>query len=107
MNTTLTAERAERHQPIEGDYLQPDGSHEALGENIIKDDGWKDSMFPGCQFRFPRIGGKYMIAINLTPTGKPRWLGRSFGKKWSSRVKIEWVGDCEPSTFSLGTLYHD
>jgi hypothetical protein len=73
-------------------------------ETLEKSDGWQDSGFPGCEFRvlLPRHND-IKLAVNVKVTGKPRWNG----VRWESRCRIEFVGDCEPSTFSGGLLYHD
>jgi len=90
-----------RYQPKQSDYLQPDGWPEGSGEQIKDDDGYKDSSFPGCQFRLPTRD--YSLAVNLKVTGRDHItpLGNL-----RCRVKIEFVGDGEPSTFSGGWLYH-
>ena len=88
-----------------GDYLEPDGWPPCSGENIRKADGFSDSSFPGCQFRLPSVGGE--LAINLTRTGKDHYIRNAYGRnQYRNRVKIEWVGDGEPSTFSHGWIYH-
>ncbi|MCP4262797.1 MAG: hypothetical protein GY774_35610 [Planctomycetes bacterium] len=69
---------------------------------LIEDDGFKDSSFPGCQFRVHEDDKNLKIAVNIKTTGKPKWNGQ----RYQSRCKIEFVGDGEPSTFSGGTLYH-
>ena len=66
------------------------------------DDGFKDSSFPGCQFRVNLEDKEILLAVNIKTTGKPRWNGA----RYQSRCKIEFVGDGEPSTFSGGVLYH-
>ena len=103
MNTTRA--------PQEGDYIKPDGWK--AGEIITADDGYKDSSFPGCQFRIPAGGYRkeinsqgiehytkpfYMLAINVTVTG------RKPDRNGHYRVKIEFVGDGEPSTFTGGII---
>ena len=88
----------EKHyiEPMVGDYVQPDG---CIGSNLSEDDGFKDSGFPGCQFRFPSIGGD--LAVNIKVTGNPVWDTY----KWKSRCRIEFVGDCEPSSFRGGYIW--
>ena len=62
----------------------------------------------GCDFRYPNpvLGWekKHAIACNVHVTG--RKIRRRNGSQWV-RVRIEWVGDCEPSTFSGGWLLVD
>ena len=65
------------------------------------DSGFRDSSYPGCQFRYTDRY-KNHIGVNIKVTGKPRWNGHSY----MSRCKIEVVGDGEPSTFFGGILYH-
>ena len=66
------------------------------------DDGFKDSGFPGCQFRVNLDDKDIMLAVNIKTTGMPKWNGA----RYQSRCKIEVVGDCEPSKFFGGILYH-
>jgi len=57
--------------------------------------------FAGCQFSFKCPLGR-PIACNVEITG--RTLQRRQGAD-AIRVRIEWVGDCEPSTFTRGWLF--
>jgi len=66
-------------------------------------DGW-----PGCDFRYPNPIPEWResraIACNVTVTGrKVHWRG---GCRWV-RCRVEWVGDCEPSTYGGGWLAVD
>ena len=81
----------------EGSVIQlPSGRMEQLKlDHSEPCPGW-----PGAQFRLPCPIGR-MIAVNVTITG--RTIQRRGGADWV-RVKLEWVGDCEPSTFSKGWL---
>ena len=73
-------------------------------ETLEEDDGFKDSSFPGCQFRVPiPVDETIKLAVNIKVTGGPRWNGVTY----QSRCKIECVGDGEPSTFFGGVLYTD
>ena len=95
----------EKHTPKAGDYLQPDEWKNG-GNNITLADDFKDSSFPGCQFRIvPPNHLDYDLAINIKVTGKPHYT--HLNNWYESRCKIEFVGDGEPSTFSGGVLYHD
>lgn len=73
--------------------------------------GYKDSSFPGCQFRYtPDDAPGYQIAINIRVTGSAHILFNGAkdtdGKRrYKARVRIEFVGDGEPSTFAAGILY--
>lgn len=70
--------------------------------------GW-----PGCDFRWPNPvpawREKHAIACNVHVSGrKARWgADLGLGHGWWVRVKIEWVGDCEASTFCGGYLRID
>lgn len=83
--------------PKAGDYVKPDGW--TIGGNLEPGDepgsrgeGWS------CQFRLP--GRHYSLAVNIALTGFLKWEHcQDF-----HRVKIEFVGDGEPSTFSRGWL---
>ncbi len=78
-----------------GDFLTLDGGCPG-GTLLGKDDGFKDSGFPGCEFRTDKD-----LAVNLVVTGRiVRW--NSKGGFFGVRVKVEFVGDCEPSTFVGG-----
>jgi hypothetical protein len=92
--------------PKVGSYLIPDGPRHhayAIGELLLPGEDYVDSGFAGCQFRYPNpvFGASRAIAINLEITG--RTIQYRDGGRYV-RVKIEWVGDCEPSTFTRGWL---
>ena len=89
--------REERMTVNVGDFVQPDGW--SLGELLTEDDGFKDSSFPGCQFRLHSAGGE--LAVNVRVTGKERW---DKGHNWF-RCEVEFVGDGEPSTKTRGWLH--
>ena len=86
--------------PRVGDALRLDNGKVEL---LLEGDGYVDSGFPGCQFRFPNpVRGwetKHALAVNLKVTG--RTVKYAWGARWV-RVQVEWVGDCEPSTFCGG-----
>ena len=84
-----------------GLYVEPDGWQ--LGERLRESDHYSDSSFPGCQYRLP-AGNDYHLAVNISFSGrKSHWC--SISDNYRTRVKIEFVGDCEPSTFSHGWIY--
>ncbi len=87
--------------PEEGMYLLADGWR--FGELLQTDNGYKDASYPGCQWRVPMGNGMYLVGINLTVTGKQHWVSST--GQYRSRVKIEYVGDCEESVFDKGWLY--
>ena len=71
----------------------------SCGVAISEDDGFSDSGFPGCQFRIQNTVGS--TAVNIEVTG--RTIQRHEGSN-AVRIRIEFVGDCEPSTFSGGWI---
>ena len=99
-------------QPAIGDYCVPDG-WKGFGEKLLASDLWADTSFPGCQFRLPSGNPfhDYQLAVNITRTGKDHYIPASqrLGSfpTYRCRVKIEFVGDGEPSTFSGGWLYNN
>lgn len=94
----MAAERARAMTPKIGDYLMPDGWN-GDGENLQAGDAYVDSGYPGCQFRLMlRHDQRLSCAVNLTVTG------RKTNRRGYWRVKIEFVGDCEPSTFAGGWI---
>jgi hypothetical protein len=100
-NTERTQDELRRAEV--GDYLVPDGWK--VGEKLEEDDGYSDSSFPGCQFRLPVSAPvKMSLAVNLKVTGRTLWFDRTSGRD-KIRVRIEFVGDGEESTFHGGWLY--
>jgi len=93
---------ATRYTPRVGDVIEADGWR--IGQTLDAGDDFVDSGFPGCQFRVWMGGGVFHVAVNVEVTGKPHYRG--YGR-CRSRCRIEFVGDCEPSTFTRGWLYHD
>ena len=88
-----------------GSYVILDASRNNIGEHLLEGDDYVDEGFHGCEFRWPNPVREWRtsraIAVNVQVTGRTiqyRWGGRFV------RVKIEWVGDCEPSTFSGGWM---
>ena len=84
-------------EPRVGDYVVVDGHK--MGELLREDDGFKDSGFPGCSFRLPDCRGLYELAVNVKVTGKVA------DRNGHYRCKVEFVGDCEESTFVGGTIF--
>jgi hypothetical protein len=82
-----------------GDVLEQDGK---ISERLLPGDDFSDSSYPGCQFRLPVFGGPIKsVAVNIKVTGRT-WQWR--GDRCYVRVRIEFVGDGEPSTFGSGWL---
>jgi hypothetical protein len=72
-----------------------------IGENLMPGSDFSDSSFPGCDFYFPVGGPIKQVACNIHVTGKTlQWKHGVLCVK----VKIEWVGDGEPSTFCPGWM---
>lgn len=89
----------EKYIPKDGDSIQ--GDEWKQFQTIYKDSGFKDNSYKGCQFRYNTFD--YKIGINIFVTGKPHFLSDRMLK---SRIKIEVVGDGEPSTFFSGWIFH-
>lgn len=83
-----------------GDVVEKDGG---LAERLRPGDDFADSGYPGCQFRLPvnASGPIKSVAVNIKVTGRT-WKWR--GDRCWVRVRIEYVGDCNPSTFASGWL---
>jgi hypothetical protein len=89
--------------PKIGDVVRIDGRSSAAWERLLPGDDFSDSGYPGCDFRLPvRAGGPIeSVAVNVHITGRTiQWHS---GAQWV-RIRIEFVGDCEPSTYSSGWL---
>ena len=88
-------------------YIEPDRWN--TGEKLKESDGYSDSSFPGCQYRIPAgfdgVEHRYQLAVNISISGRKSHQ-LDYGR-YKTRVKIEWVGDGEPSTFSRGWVYTD
>ena len=81
--------------PEIGDYISYDGSN--VGTLLRKGESFTDSGFAGSQFRSNRG-----TALNVTITGR-KWVIKN--GQFAVRVKVESVGDCEPSEFWGGYLF--
>ncbi len=77
-----------------GDYVEYDGK---AGTILQEGETFTDSGFAGSQFR-----SNSGTAINVMITGK-KWIIKN--GRFAIRVKIEAVGDCEPSSFWGGYLF--
>ena len=83
-----------------------------IGEGLLEGDRadvlHNCSEWSGCDFRWPNPVPAWRtsraIAVNVSIVG--RTLQRRAGCYWV-RVRLEWVGDCEPSTFSRGWMLAD
>ena len=91
----------EKHKPEIGEMIKADLW--PFPEKLLEDDGFKDDGFPGCQFRYKNFCSGWLIAVNVKVTGKPHYNGLD---RYKSRCKIEFVGDCQPSTFTGGWIFH-
>jgi hypothetical protein len=85
-------------------YVQLDGGR--LGDKLLVGDDFVDEGFAGCDFRYPNPVREWResraIACNVHVTGRTFQFKSGYRVV---RVKVEWVGDCEPSTFTSGWLY--
>ena len=77
-----------------GDYVAYDGK---AGTILNEGETFTDSGFAGSQFR-----SNSGIAINVVVTGK-KWVLKN--GRFAVRVRVESVGDCEPSEFWGGYLF--
>jgi len=87
-------------------FLVPDGWQ--IGNTLRPSDGYSDISFPGCQYRLPTsndYGNRYMLAVNVSISGRKSHMVDF--NRYKTRVKIEFVGDGEPSTFHRGFVYSD
>ena len=91
------------YTPQPGDYVKPDGWKigEILAEETL---AFKDASFPGCQFRLKASCGT-RLAVNIKVTGQDYWV-EPWGSRQRCRCQVEFVGDGEPSTTTVGWLYH-
>ena len=94
----------ERHIPRVGEWVEPDNWN--FGASLNPGDPYVDSGFPGCQFRVELSRTNIDLAVNLKVTGNPHFTYYNKEAHYRSRVRIEFVGDCEPSEFTGGWLYH-
>lgn len=80
--------------PEVGDVVTLDGR--SVSDALMEGDDFFDSGYPGCDFRLPAPAPVHSVAVNVRITGRSwQW------KDGASRVRcqVEFVGDCEPSTF--------
>jgi hypothetical protein len=86
-----------------GSYVVLDGKN--FGVKLLTGEDYVDSGFSGCQFRWPNPIREWeksrAFACNVKVTG--RTFQYRNGGRWV-RVEVEWVGDCEPSTFAKGYM---
>jgi hypothetical protein len=87
-----------------GSYVQLDNDRH--GEKLLPGDDNVCEGWGGCDFRYPNPIQAWResraIACNVHVTGRT-YQYRSGSR--CVRVKVEWVGDCEPSTYTSGWLY--
>lgn len=91
--------------PRPGMYVAPDGWRGASGELIRSD--WSEAQFriiSGTPATSPTDSGMIEPAINLTLTGRSVQFA-PHNRAPRVRVRIEWIGDGEPSEYSHGWLY--
>ena len=87
--------------------LETENGKVKIGEKLLPGDDFTCSGWEGCDFRYPNpIAGweeSRAIACNVHITGRIGQTRGAWDSEWV-RVKIEWVQDCEPNTFSSGWL---
>lgn len=81
-----------------GDFLMPDGWR-GLG-GLLEEGDSQTTSYIGSAFRVKGTQGSYPVNVEIT--GRKVWF-RKFSKP-AVRVRIEWVEDGEPSTFTSGWL---
>jgi len=87
--------------PEVGSVVELD-ARDGCGERLREGDDYKVEGYDGCDFRFPiNFGPIKDVACNVKVTG--RTLKNRGGSHWT-RCQVEFVGDCEPSTFAGGWL---
>ena len=93
-----------RVAPEVGSFVKLDEGR--IGEKLLPGDDFTCAGWDGCDFRYPNPVSIWResraIACNVHVTGRTIQY-KDGGRR--VRVKIEWVGDCEPSTFSGGWMY--
>jgi len=94
---------AERWVARVGDRVCPDGWN-GDGAPVTAGEGYCDAGFPGCEFRLLGHGTGINSAVNVKVTGRPHYAR---GGDYRCRCKVEFVGDCEPSTFGGGWIYRN
>lgn len=84
--------------------IQPDGWKKFSWETLQQADDYSDDSFAGCQYRLPTERADY--AVNVAITGRKSHDIGSYDHPWyKTRVKIEYVGDGEPSVFDGGWIF--
>jgi len=84
-----------------GDKIKGDGWPSIAWEELKASDGFKDSSYPGCQFRVLLDRVNVNLGVNIKVTGRPNYNGYT----WEQRCKIEVPGDGEPGVVFGGILY--
>ena len=85
---------------LTGRYIIPDSWKYDIGEVLKVSDGFKDSCFPGCEYRLPGLNLDIESAVNVKITGRKIIYRNNCYKSGWMRAKIEYVqDDNEPSIF--------
>ena len=66
---------------------------------------YSDSGFAGCEFYAESRSGLITLAVNISLSGRTIQRPTGFYGRRAIRCRIEFVGDCEPSTFTSGWLF--
>jgi len=87
-----------------GATVKPDTWKKGTYGHLVKGNSFKDESFPGCAYYLE--SGLYTdqhYAVNIHITG--RKSVQVDYDEWRTRVRIEFVGDGEPSKFVSGYIY--
>ena len=86
--------------------VQPDGWAKFSWSDLQEGNDYSDSSFAGCEYRLPSQGSDAKYAVNISITGRKSHDVGSYGSPWfKTRIKIEFVGDGDPSEFDGGWIY--
>lgn len=105
-NTQAPISAGIEHYPLletkVGDYVILDGGR--IGELLLPGCNNVCPGGPGCGYRYPcPATSAHGIGCNILITGRTGQR-RPYSDGVFIRIQIEWVGDCEPSTYSRGWL---
>lgn len=92
--------------PKDLSYIVMDSNRLGLGRLIHTADSPCDEPcigWPGCDFRMETHTGGFEVGVNVLVTS--RKVTKSTFNTSRVRVQVEFVGDCEPSTFARGWMY--
>lgn len=91
-----------KHVPQCGDRIQGDQWPSHACYPLMESDGYSDSSYRGCEFRYNTHD--YSVGVDIVVTGKPHIVSTGGFK---SRVKVVVVGDGELDRSFGAWLYHE